>query len=791
MKKYTFYLWMLALGTLALSPTLQAQCPVGQSAIEIEILPDNYPLETTWELHDQAGNLIADGGSNSDTACVSDSACLTFTIFDSYGDGICCGNGNGSWTLHQDTSLIATGGQFTTSESFTFGNCATGFRCEIADNIGLGTYTTGTADYWYSFAPDSTGTYRMHTCSLSTCDTRIWMYDRCQGLNFGPGYEGTISFNDNACGLQSEIIAHLQQGEQYYIRVGALSGQCTAINWELEYLGPVIDCMDSAACNYNPLATLPDTCYYPGDSLCPDGPDLELDQATLENSLFLGTLNNTDGCMIQEQCVADYGTRDILRFSTWIRNVGNQDYYIGSPSDNPGMFTYDNCHGHYHFEGYAEYLLYDANANLLPIGFKNGFCVLDVECSGGGIPKYGCSNMGITAGCGDIYSTSVECQWIDITDVPSGRYTLVVRTNWNQLPDALGRVETDYSNNWIQVCFELNRDPTNQTITGFQIDPDCPGFVDCAGNIAGNALYDCQGVCNGPALRGDIDQNQAQETADAAQYIQEILTGAGQVTTCLDLNSDSVLNVTDAAMINACAIRGSHYLNANGGTTDYCDLPYSITNIFDQVQLRIGNIDTLNSEMVIEIKNPDCRVTGYQIQMSGITLHSATNLIPAAEYPITPNVNSSGTVIGLSLTDSSIARSADWRPLVKLNYTPTEPAPPCIDQIVDIVNENYENTLHAIENSCNNPVGFERSPISAAISLVPNPTTDQALLKIELPNRQPFELRLLNIQGRVIRDYGRLDQDQVLIQREKLPPGTYFYRLKHERQVYQGRLIIQ
>ena len=177
--------------------------------------------------------------------------------------------------------------------------------------------------------------------------------------------------------------------------------------------------------------------------------------------------------------------------------------------------------------------------------------------------------------------------------------------------------------------------------------------------------------------------------------------------------------------------------------------------------------------------------------MSGLTLHSATNLIPVAEYPITPNVNSTGTVIGLSLTDSSIARSADWRPLVKLNYTPTETDPVCIDQILDIVNQDYENTLHAIENSCNNPVGLERSPISTKISLTPNPTTDQALLKIELPNRQPFELRLLNIQGRVIRDYGLLNQDQIVIQRGKLPPGTYFYRLKHGSETYQGRLILQ
>jgi hypothetical protein len=54
-------------------------------------------------------------------------------------------------------------------------------------------------------------------------------------------------------------------------------------------------------------------------------------------------------------------------------------------------------------------LLYDQLGNPMPqIGFKNGFCVLDLECSGGGTAKYGCGNMGITAGCGDIYSSGLS-----------------------------------------------------------------------------------------------------------------------------------------------------------------------------------------------------------------------------------------------------------------------------------------------------------------------------------------------------------------------------------------------
>ena len=69
---------------------------------------------------------------------------------------------------------------------------------------------------------------------------------------------------------------------------------------------------------------------------------------------------------------------------------------------------------------------------------------MDLECSDGGTAQYGCNIMGISAGCGDIYGANLSCQWIDLTTVPDGDYTMVVRTNWDQDPDAIGNVELTY-----------------------------------------------------------------------------------------------------------------------------------------------------------------------------------------------------------------------------------------------------------------------------------------------------------------------------------------------------------
>ena len=42
--------------------------------------------------------------------------------------------------------------------------------------------------------------------------------------------------------------------------------------------------------------------------------------------------------------------------------------------------------------------------------------------------RFTCSNMGISSGCSDMYHNKLDCQWIDITDLPDGQYWLTVRS---------------------------------------------------------------------------------------------------------------------------------------------------------------------------------------------------------------------------------------------------------------------------------------------------------------------------------------------------------------------------
>jgi galactitol-specific phosphotransferase system IIB component len=96
--------------------------------INLEILTDDYASETTWELKDNMGTVLYSGGSNysnntlyNEVFEIDPGDCYAFEIYDSYGDGICCGYGNGYYTLTDSDDLeIFSGGDFGQSETTEF-----------------------------------------------------------------------------------------------------------------------------------------------------------------------------------------------------------------------------------------------------------------------------------------------------------------------------------------------------------------------------------------------------------------------------------------------------------------------------------------------------------------------------------------------------------------------------------------------------------------------------------------------------------------------------------------------
>jgi len=135
-------------------------------------------------------------------------------------------------------------------------------------------------------------------------------------------------------------------------------------------------------------------------------------------------------CAVVEGLV-QAGTRRLIRFDTRTGNRGTADLFLGDPTNNP-LFEFAPCHAHYHFQNYMAYRLRDAQGQIASIGLKVGFCLEDgFRLSTNSAPDwlYTCDFQGIQKGWGDFYDMGLDGQWVDITDVPDGQYTLELEVN--------------------------------------------------------------------------------------------------------------------------------------------------------------------------------------------------------------------------------------------------------------------------------------------------------------------------------------------------------------------------
>ena len=163
-------------------------------------------------------------------------------------------------------------------------------------------------------------------------------------------------------------------------------------------------------------------------------PDLTVDPQRFGSQMEIVDRFFTEtGCAYQEGAVGGTGYRRILRFDTVVMNGGDGDLKVGNRSDpnNPyaDYFFFATCHGHYHIRDFSVYELLDSNGVVVS-GQKGGFCFEDsFKYDGGKSNGYDCANQGITSGWGDWYYKQLTGQWIDITGIPEGDYTVRVRIN--------------------------------------------------------------------------------------------------------------------------------------------------------------------------------------------------------------------------------------------------------------------------------------------------------------------------------------------------------------------------
>lgn len=107
----------IAVGTSVLSDTFK---------VDLELVFDQYPAETSWEISDvdelviESGNGYKYQDGDLNLSVYLPVGCYFFTVFDSYDDGMCCTYGDGSYTFSQNSVVLASGGSFESSETTEF-----------------------------------------------------------------------------------------------------------------------------------------------------------------------------------------------------------------------------------------------------------------------------------------------------------------------------------------------------------------------------------------------------------------------------------------------------------------------------------------------------------------------------------------------------------------------------------------------------------------------------------------------------------------------------------------------
>ncbi|XP_029551775.1 lysyl oxidase-like 5a [Salmo trutta] len=192
------------------------------------------------------------------------------------------------------------------------------------------------------------------------------------------------------------------------------------------------------------------------DSSSPGLPDLVPDPYYIQAASYIQRVQMYAlRCAGEENClsrsayrpgVRDIDYRTLLRFPQRVKNQGTADFLPVKPRH---QWEWHSCHQHYHsMEAFSNYDLLDViTGRKVAEGHKASFCLEDTSCDPGVRRRFACTahTQGLGPGCYDTYNANIDCQWIDITDVPPGNYILKVTVN-----PTMQVQESDFSNNIVK-----------------------------------------------------------------------------------------------------------------------------------------------------------------------------------------------------------------------------------------------------------------------------------------------------------------------------------------------------
>lgn len=475
--------------------------------------------------------------ANNTLPCTDGNACTTN---DACNAGVCIGGDRAAGCTACDAvAVLPAGGAVVRG--------TTGGSSTLAGTCGT---TAPSPERVFQWTPATSGIATFRTCSLNTLFDSV-LYVRTAACQSGPEQ---VCNDDGACASGNEASSatlNVTAGTDYYVVVDGWNG--AQGEFELSVLAPTVcgngvregaeecDGEDATGCATG-QCTAGCTCVAPPSGL----PDLssEITDWFFDFDATVAWGDVAEGCAEAETGV------DLLRLGVKSRNHGTADFVIGPPGcpspctehplevcGNPKFICSPaEGHNHGHYTDYARYELLDASDQTVVVGHKQGFCLKD-GYDAGPCPNYqfDCDNQGISKGCADLYESTLGCQYLDITGVPAGTYTL------RAVIDPFDRIsEITKTNNVAAVSVVI---PPHACAAPLPIPPGGGTFT---GTTAGTSTLTgtCGGVTNvSPetvfAWTPDASGTATLDTCDAAAtafdtvlYVREAACRAGAQIAC-------------------------------------------------------------------------------------------------------------------------------------------------------------------------------------------------------------------------------------------------------------------
>jgi hypothetical protein len=202
-----------------------------------------------------------------------------------------------------------------------------------------------------------------------------------------------------------------------------------------------------------------------------------------------------------EGCIQQSGVRALLRFDTWVFNYGTNSYNPPDPSDRPDHFEFSFTHAHYHFLGFARFDLFTRGTREpLVLGGKLAYCMETtlffmrgprMKCT----TDTDCDNQGIEVGGGDLYSSDLDCQWLDVTELITATESLLHgKTGVDRVVEFVA--EANFDRLFPELTFDNNRVSIPMYIpTAHEVNPAGNGTA-TVGAFFDYEKYLCQGTNN-------------------------------------------------------------------------------------------------------------------------------------------------------------------------------------------------------------------------------------------------------------------------------------------------------